>query len=138
MLELGKRGQKASKLTDLLLDNAKSDNRLIRQSILLALPKIAKVPCANCEAKLDAAHQGRRGQDHAGDLNLETTMLRNYFSWAGGKTPSKNTPAAEAPAPAETPEPAKKDADQDDEKEPAKAAPAKAAPTKAPPKKKGR
>ena len=144
MLELGKRGQKAGKYTDLLLDNAKSDNRIIRQSILLALPKIATIPCANCEAKLDAALKAGEGKNMLRDLQLETTMMRNYFSWAGGKTPSKSAPAAEAPppAPAESPEPAKKDADKDDDdKVPAKAAPAKGAPAKAAPtpaKKKGR
>lgn len=98
MLDIGKQGAKASALTDTLLDAAKSDVRLVRQSVLLALPKIAKVPCANCEAKLDAAIKAGEGKSTLGDLNLETTMLRNYFSWAGGKTPSAEKPA-EAPAP---------------------------------------
>jgi hypothetical protein len=101
MLEIGKEGQKATGLSDTLLDAAKSDDRLIRQSILLALPKIAKVPCGNCESKLDAAIKAGEGKSTLGDLNLETTMLRNYFAWAGGKTPS--APAAEVPdAPAPT------------------------------------
>jgi hypothetical protein len=98
MLEIGKRGTKASALTDTLLDNAKSDNRLIRQSILLALPKVAAVPCASCEAKLQAAIRAGEGKTTLGDLNLETTMMKNYFGWAGGKTPSS--------APAEKDEPA--------------------------------
>jgi hypothetical protein len=88
MLEIGKRGDKAASLTDTLLDSTTSDNRLIRQSILLALPKIAKVPCANCEAKLQAAIKAGEGKTTLGDLNLETTMMKNYFGWAGGKTPS--------------------------------------------------
>jgi hypothetical protein len=106
MLEIGKQGQKANDLADTLLDAAKSDDRLIRQSILLALPKIAKVPCNNCEAKLDAAIKAGEGKSTLGDLNLETTMLRNYFAWAGGKTPSTSTdvPPPDAPkAPAEKP-----------------------------------
>jgi hypothetical protein len=98
MLDIGKQGAKASALTDTLLDAAKSDVRLIRQSVLLALPKIAKIPCGNCEAKLDAAIKSGEGKTTLGDLNLETTMLRNYFSWAGGKTPTAEKPA-EAPAP---------------------------------------
>jgi hypothetical protein len=100
MLEIGKQGPKAAALTDTLLDAAKSDDRLIRQSILLALPKIAKIPCNNCEAKLDAAIKAGEGKTTLGDLNLETTMLRNYFAWAGGRTPSSPTPDAPA-APAE-------------------------------------
>jgi len=91
MLEIGKQGSKAANLTDALLDGAKSDDRLIRQSILLALPKIAKVPCDSCEKKLDAAIKAGEGKSTLGDLNLETTMLRNYFAWAGGKTPSTAT-----------------------------------------------
>jgi len=125
MLEIGKRGQGASQLTDTLLDNAKSDNRLIRQSILLALPKIAKVPCGNCESKLQAAIRAGEGKTTLGDLNLETTMMKNYFAWAGGKTPSSapaekdDTPApTEAPPVPTKPAPAKKEP-------PAKAEPAK-------------
>ena len=102
MLEIGKRGSKAAALTGTLLDNAKSDNRLIRQSILLALPKIAQVPCADCEAKLQAAIKAGEGKTTLGDLNLETTMMKNYFGWAGGKKPSApasgdDLPAAPAP-----------------------------------------
>jgi hypothetical protein len=100
MLEIGKRGSKASSLTETLLDAAKSDNRLIRQSILLALPKIAAVPCATCETKLQAAIRAGEGKTTLGDLNLETTMMKNYFAWAGGKTPS-SAPAEKDPPPAE-------------------------------------
>jgi hypothetical protein len=89
MLEIGKRGAKAAALTDTLLDAAKTDNRLIRQSILFALPKIAAVPCATCEAKLQLAIKAAEGKTTLGDLNLETTMMKNYFAWAGGKTPAE-------------------------------------------------
>ncbi len=103
MLELGKKGQAASKYTDLLLDHAKTDNRIIRQSVLLALPKIAKIPCQTCEAKLDDALRAGEGKNMLKDLQVETTMMRNYFSWAGGKTPTKAT--AEMPAPEAAPAP---------------------------------
>jgi len=126
MLELGKKGQGATQFTEQLLDAAKSDDRLIRQSILLALPKVAKIPCANCESKLDAAIKAGEGKSTLGDLNLETTMLRNYFAWAGGRTPSSALPdvPVEAPkAPAE-----KKDEPKDEPKKEEKAAaPAKPA-----------
>jgi hypothetical protein len=121
MIEVGKQGDKATQYTEALLDAAKSDDRLIRQSILLALPKIAKVPCDSCEKKLDDAIKAGEGKSTLGDLNLETTMLRNYFAWAGGRTPSAPTPDdSSAPAPSA---PAPKAA------APA-AAPAKAAPAK--------
>jgi hypothetical protein len=38
-------------------------------------------------AKLDAAIAAGTGKTTLGDLNLETTMVRNYFAWAGGHTP---------------------------------------------------
>ena len=104
MLEIGKRGKAASALTDTLLDSAKSDNRLIRQSVLLALPKIAALPCANCEAKLQDALRAGEGKTTLGDLNLETTMMKNYFAWAGGKTPS-SAPAEKDDLPPATPAP---------------------------------
>lgn len=86
MLEIGKQGAKASHLTDALLEAAVSDVRVIRQSVLLALPKIAPLPCARCEAKLAAAIRAGEGKPTLADLNLETMVLRNYFSWAGDKT----------------------------------------------------
>jgi hypothetical protein len=133
MLELGKQGSKAAGLADTLLDAAKSDDRLVRQSILLALPKIAKVPCNNCEAKLDAAIKAGEGKSTLGDLNLETTMLRNYFAWAGGKTPSA---PSDAPPPPETPKaPAEKPAPAEKEEKPAPKGPAPKGPA---PKKKGK
>ncbi|MGE0866955.1 MAG: hypothetical protein AB7P03_00225 [Kofleriaceae bacterium] len=98
MLEIGKRGAKAQEYTALLLDNAKSDNRLIRQSILLALPKIAKVPCDTCEAKLTAAIKAGEGKATLAELTLETTMLRNYFAWAGGRVPTSKSADGDAAA----------------------------------------
>jgi hypothetical protein len=83
MLELGKLGAKAEGQTGKLLDAAKSNDRLTRQSILLALPKVAKLPCTSCEDKLDAAIKAGEGAATLGELNIETQMLRNYFSWAG-------------------------------------------------------
>lgn len=109
MLEIGKAGPKAAAMTDDLLEAAKSDNRLIRQSVLLALPKIAAVPCKKCEQKLIAAYKAGEGKTTLGDLQLETQMLTNYFAWAGGNTPSTNdekaaTAAGDTPAaPAEKP-----------------------------------
>jgi hypothetical protein len=109
MLEIGKRGSKASSLTETLLDNARSDDRIVRQSVLLALPKVAAVPCANCEAKLQDAIRAGEGKTTLGDLNLETTMMKNYFGWAGGKTPSSAPPEKEdAPAEPGAAPPAKK------------------------------
>ena len=95
MLELGKMGQKASGQTGVLLDAAMTDDRIIRQSVLLALPKIAPTPCTECETKLNAAIKAGEGKTTMTELNVETIILRNYFSWAGGGSGKP----AEAPTP---------------------------------------
>lgn len=82
MLELGKAGPAATQLTDLLLDHAKSDNRMVRQAILLALPKIAKLPCATCDAKLDAAIKAADGNDSLAQVVLDTKLVQAYFAAA--------------------------------------------------------
>ncbi len=86
-----------------MLDAAKSDDRLIRQSVLLALPKVAQVPCDVCEDKLDIALKAGEGKSTVAGLQLDTAMLRNYFSWAGGRKPKAKddgggSAAADAPA----------------------------------------
>ena len=95
MLELGKMGSKASSATPLLLDAVKSDDRIIRQSILLALPKVAGKTCKDCGAKLDAAIKAGEGKTTLGDLNFETQVLRSYF---GGESTDDAAAPAEAPA----------------------------------------
>ena len=92
MLELGKMGSKAASATPTLLEAVKSDDRIIRQSILLALPKVAGKDCKECGAKLDAAIKAGEGKTTLGELNFETQVLRSYF---GGE-------ATDAPAEAES------------------------------------
>ena len=83
MLELRKRGTKAERYTQALLDAVHSQDRLIRQSILLALTKIAKLPCDACVAGLDKVIAADEAQHIAhADLTLETTLVRNYFTAA--------------------------------------------------------
>ena len=80
MLELGKMGSSAASATPALLDGAKTDDSLVRQAILLALPKIAARPCEECVPKLDAAAKSTEGKSTAAGINVETTVLRNYFA----------------------------------------------------------
>ena len=56
---------------------------MIRLAVLLTLPRIAKLPCPTCVTQLDRAIKAGEGKTTLGDLNYETTMLRNYFAWAG-------------------------------------------------------
>jgi len=95
MLELGKMGTAASGAAlATLLYNARSSDRLVRQSILLALPKVAGRDCKDCGRELDAAIKAGEGKDALRELNFETQVLRSYF---GGDE------AAEAPADAPKP-----------------------------------
>jgi hypothetical protein len=82
MLELGKGGAKAAAWTELLLAHVKTDNRMIRQAILLALPKVAPRPCPTCVTKLDEAIAAGEGKTTLRDLHLETMLLRIYFNAA--------------------------------------------------------
>jgi HEAT repeat protein len=83
VVELRRMGEKARPHLGKLLDKAVTTDRLIRQSILLALPKIAPLPCPDCEAKLDTAIKAGQGKQELSELNYETQLVRNYFSWAG-------------------------------------------------------
>lgn len=83
MVELGKMGNKAADLTPALLTAAKSEDSATRGSVLLALPKVAKVPCAECETALDAIIAAAEGKSTLRGVTQDTEMVRNYFSWAG-------------------------------------------------------
>lgn len=88
MLELGKMGPAAAAQTDKLLTAVKSTDRIVRQSVQLALPKIAGKDCKDCGAKLDEAIAAGEGKTTLGDLNYETTVVRSFWGEA---------PAAAAP-----------------------------------------
>ncbi|MBE7449406.1 MAG: HEAT repeat domain-containing protein [Kofleriaceae bacterium] len=81
LLEVGKMGPKAASVAlPVLLYNVMTDDRLVRQSILLALPKVAGKDCVECGAKLDAAIKAGSGKDSLRELNFETQVLRSYFA----------------------------------------------------------
>ncbi len=84
LLDLGKAGPRAKEQLGVLLDGVKSKDRLIRQSVLLALPKIADKSCQECVTKLDAAIKAAQGDTTLADLNVETEVLRSYFSGTAG------------------------------------------------------
>ena len=85
LLEIGKDGKAAAAQIPVLLDGVKSKDRLIRQSVLLALPKIADKGCQECAKKLDEAIRAAQGDTTLADLNVETEVLRSYFSGAAGE-----------------------------------------------------
>lgn len=80
MIELAKMGKSASGETVALLDGAKTDDSLVRQAILLALPKVAAKPCPECVTKLEAAAKSTEGKSTAASINVETVVLKNHFA----------------------------------------------------------
>jgi len=79
MLELARQGAAASELVPVLLESVGTERRMTREAILLALPRIAKLPCPTCVTRLDAAIAAGDGKPELGGLVMETTMVRNYF-----------------------------------------------------------
>ena len=84
LLDVGKRGKAAAAQIPVLLDGVKSKDRQVRQSVLLALPKIAEKSDKTVVAALDAAIKAAQGDTTLADLNAETEVLRSYFSGAAG------------------------------------------------------
>ncbi len=94
LLELGKMGPKAkSAALEILLYNVSSDDRLVRQSILLTLPKVAGKECAKCGEMLDAAIRAAAGKDALRELNFETQVLRSYFAGDAAEADPADAPA---------------------------------------------
>jgi hypothetical protein len=91
LLEISKAGKKASATLPILLYNVSSDDRLVRQSILLTLPKVADKNCKECGQKLDDAIKSGQGKDALRELNFETQVLRSYFA---GEVEDAEAPAA--------------------------------------------
>lgn len=77
LLELAKR--KATPQLDAVLAGLASENRYVREAILLALPHLAPSPCPACIAKLDAALEAGRGKPHLAASQIETEVVRNHL-----------------------------------------------------------
>jgi hypothetical protein len=74
-LELGRRKAKL----DNVLDAIASEDRVIREALLLALPKLAPAQCPACVAKLDAVIEAGRGKSYLAALQVETQIVRNVL-----------------------------------------------------------
>jgi hypothetical protein len=80
MVEIGKRGPAAASFVPQLLDATASEERLVRQAALLALGKIAPVPCETCRARLAEVMAASEGKTALADLLVEMAILRNRFA----------------------------------------------------------
>ena len=85
LLELRKLGKKASDVYKKLLDPKVlgTSERILREGILLALPRIAPLPCKDCAESMEQVMQSQASQTTLDLLNTETKIVYHYFLWAG-------------------------------------------------------
>src|SRR5262249_6733886 len=83
LLELGKLGEGATGQTDALLAGAETTERFVRQGILLALPRVAKLPCQKCADRLNQVIEKQADTTTLDFLTGETRIVYHYFLWAG-------------------------------------------------------
>ena len=83
LLELGKMGERARAQTDALLAGADTTERFVRQGILLALPRVAPLPCPKCADRLDQIIDKQADTSTLDFLTGETRIVYHYFLWAG-------------------------------------------------------
>lgn len=83
LLELAKMGEKASSQTDALLAASDVTERFVRQGILLALPRIAPMPCQKCADRLNEVIEKQSDTTTLDFLTNETKIVYHYFLWAG-------------------------------------------------------
>jgi hypothetical protein len=76
-LELGKRN--ASAKLEVVLAALASENRLVREALLNALPRLAPTPCPACVTSLDAAIAAGSSKSYLAQVQIETQIMRNYL-----------------------------------------------------------
>jgi HEAT repeat protein len=79
LMELAKLGTAAVSAQPVLLEQAASRDRIVRQGALLALPAVSPKPCKPCETKLDEILKSQGGSDTLSELNAETELLLEYY-----------------------------------------------------------
>jgi hypothetical protein len=84
LVELGKMGKRGRPVLPKLLVHVGSTERLVRQGILLALVRIAEVPCQKCVDRLTEVVESQKDQTTLDYLTADTKIVRNYFLRAGG------------------------------------------------------
>lgn len=83
VLELAKMGDAAKGQTDALLAGADTPERFVRQGILLALPRVAPLPCPKCADRLNEVIDKQADTTTLDFLTGETRIVYHYFLWAG-------------------------------------------------------
>jgi len=85
LLEIGRMGEKARGLQTELLAKCDTTERLVRQGILLALPRVVALPCKACATRLKEIIEKQSAESTLDLLTNETRIAYHYFLWADGK-----------------------------------------------------
>jgi hypothetical protein len=83
LVELFKMGDKGRPALDELLKHADTSERILRDGINLALPRIAPKPCKPCADRLGTVLEQQSSQTTLDALNDDTKIVYHYFLWAG-------------------------------------------------------
>lgn len=82
LLELAKLGDKGATAVDKLLKHAGSTERFVRQGVLLALTKVAPLPCKKCEEELGKIIEAQASMTTLDYLTADTRIVMYWFRWA--------------------------------------------------------
>ena len=83
VIELAKMGEKARPVQKDLLGFVDSRERFVREGVLLALPKIVALPCAECSKRTEEVIEKQSNESTLDLLTEETRVVHHYFLWAG-------------------------------------------------------
>lgn len=83
LLELSRMGPKAAAAKDVLLKNIDTQVGIVREMLLLTLPRVVTLPCDDCAKKMGSVIESQSKQTTLDRLTGETRIVKNYFDWAG-------------------------------------------------------
>jgi HEAT repeat protein len=83
LFELAKMGEKARPVQDDLLKYVDSREHIVREGVLLALPRVVALPCDKCATRMAEVMERQASEQTLDDLNHETRIVYHYFLWAG-------------------------------------------------------
>ena len=89
LMEIAKMGPKAAEALPTLLKLADSTDRLVREGVMLALVRVAKIPCNECQTRLDEVIKLQEDQQRLDDLTKDTKVIRDYFAGAAAAGPAQ-------------------------------------------------
>ena len=89
LMEIAKMGPKAAEALPTLLKLADSTDRLVREGVMLALVRVAKIPCNECQTRLDEVIKMQEDQQRLDDLTKDTKVIRDYFAGAAAAGPAQ-------------------------------------------------